>query len=160
MDRIKPTRKKCTCKVKKIILKIVIISEIFCFCLPLYFLFKSRLNQDGCQYRYSEAKSYLGSIRTGEEAYFAQCGSYLECKLSPPNSCKDRNPDLWIDAGGFSEIGFAPTGPVCYQYSVTVSEDGKSFVAKAIGDGDGDGIQETYTISEEGDVKKEPPEGY
>ena len=44
----------------------------------------------------------------------------------------------------FDEIGFKPSGNVVYQYAVTVSADGKSFIATATGDVNEDGIKTTY----------------
>jgi hypothetical protein len=96
--------------------------------------------------RRGEASSNLAAIRTRQEKYFSRHGVYLECKPSPPDGGTDSTKDEWMDAGGFAEIGFEPDGPVRYQYTVTVSDDGKSFVATAAGDVDEDGEQAVFSI--------------
>lgn len=90
-----------------------------------------------------EAKANLASIRTTEEGYFAEFGSYLSCGDSPmawvPGLPAVR-PAPWTDAGGFGAIGWSPEGEVFFQYHV---EDpgglGLEFVAEAQSDLDADG---------------------
>jgi murein DD-endopeptidase MepM/ murein hydrolase activator NlpD len=89
----------------------------------------------------------LSAIRTCQESYRAENDVYLECKSSPPGGGTDAKADPWADAGGFSAIGFWPDRPVLYQYAVTVSDDGNSFTATALGDLNENGTRVTYTIT-------------
>ncbi|MGA1791609.1 MAG: hypothetical protein ACMUIM_08990 [bacterium] len=108
----------------------------------------------------SEAVSNLGAIRNIEEAHYAEEGYYLPCKPSPPNGGTDNWPDPWVDAGGFSVVGFEPSQRyLYYQYAVTVSEDRQSFKATAVGDRDKDGIPAVYTATNASYGVDHPPLG-
>jgi len=96
---------------------------------------------------YSEATGNLSAIRTAQESYYADNGVYLECRPSPPEGGISSTPAEWIDAGGFTAVGFGPDGNVRYQYEVPVSNDGQFFTATAKGDLDDDGEQAIYTLS-------------
>ncbi len=95
----------------------------------------------------SEALSNLMGIRGCQEAYRAENGVYIACKSSPPDGGKGSVLVPFADAGGFSATGFMPMGKVRYQYTVTVSEDGRAYTATAVGDLDDDGVKATYTLS-------------
>ena len=43
--------------------------------------------------------------------------------------------------------GFAPDDKVCFQYAVTVNEDGQSYVITATRDTDQDGIPTIFTMT-------------
>ena len=93
-----------------------------------------------------EVAAMLSNIRTCQVAYMAEKGAYLECYPSPPDGGTDAAPDVWVDAGGFEIINFSPDGAVRHQYSVTVSEDGKSYTITATGDLDENGIKAVHTL--------------
>ena len=102
----------------------------------------------------AEAKTNIGAIKTSQEAFRAEWDGYLPCALKP--TTKNDTKQQWsADAAndGFSEIGFAPTGDVYYNYQVavgggsaianiagsTLTGQSGSFAASAIGDLDKDG---------------------
>ena len=105
-----------------------------------------------------KAISNLATIRAALESYKAESelkqakarvkkNLYIECKPSPPNGGTDAEPEEWSDAGGFTQIGFQPSDPVLYQYAVSVGDSGTKYTATAKGDLDGDGIQVTFTVT-------------
>ncbi|MCL6583093.1 MAG: prepilin-type N-terminal cleavage/methylation domain-containing protein [bacterium] len=99
----------------------------------------------------SEAKSNLGAIRSCEEAYHAEHETYKATTASP-ESVPGRTPVAWEDKGGFSDIGFRPTGQVYYQYEVSVAS-ATAFEATAKGDLDGDSTTATYKITESNNIE-------
>ena len=99
----------------------------------------------------------LMGIRTLQTAYKIENGSYLNCWPSPPNGGTDAIPDVWVDAGGFGDIGFVADGRVRYQYAVTVSPDGRSYEITATGDLDKNGAAVTYTVTSSNPRQKKVP---
>jgi type IV pilus assembly protein PilA len=68
-----------------------------------------------------EGKVNLAAIRTAEEGYFAEYGTYVSCVASPAawtNGPTAVQKIPWADAGGFGTMGWAPEGDVFYQYQV------------------------------------------
>jgi type IV pilus assembly protein PilA len=113
-----------------------------------------------------ESKVNLAAIRTAEESYFAEAGSYMDWKASPPTfpgqlktafpgagygACPNPIP-LWTPAAaGFCWIGWQPEGDVYYSYEVFGGSGGATvivdppnnvtaneFFAGAVADIDGD----------------------
>jgi len=108
--------------------------------------------------RVSEAYINLSNIRTAEETYRAEHDTYISCAASPPSGGTDSKPDTWVDAnGGFTEIGFAPNGPVRYQYEVTATTT--TYTATATGDINENDIQVIFSVtsSQPKQVKTAPP---
>jgi type IV pilus assembly protein PilA len=71
--------------------------------------------------RAAEGKSNLAAIRTAEEGYAAEFGTYIQgtaspVVLDPGNLSGDKLG--WLDNGGFGTIGWAPEGEVYYSYAV------------------------------------------
>ena len=112
----------------------------------------------------SEALMNLLAIRICQESHRAEYDVYLECKPSPPGGGNDSILDPWVDAGGFEKVGLEPADRVRYQYAVTVSEDGKSFMATAVSDLDDNGVRATYTLCNTSpdypDPTKDPEDEY
>ena len=88
----------------------------------------------------SEAKVNLAAIRTAEESYLAEFGTYVNAAATPaasPGSTK-----AVFTGGGltsFDTLGWAPEGAVFFQYGIAV--DGTNvlaYTADAQGDIDGD----------------------
>lgn len=95
----------------------------------------------------SEAKVNLAAIRTAEESYLAEFGSYVTAAATPaawtPRSTKSS-----FTGGGlssFDQLGWAPEGAVFFQYAVLV--DGTNvlaYTADALGDIDGDATNQIW----------------
>jgi hypothetical protein len=107
-----------------------------------------------------EAIDNLAAIHAAEENYKTKQQAarkkvlYLACKPSPPNGGTGVIPDPWVDAGGFTQLGFMPEKPVIYQYAVVVDKSGKSYT----GDLDEDGTKVTFTITNENPAPVKSPE--
>ena len=100
----------------------------------------------------SESKINLAAIRTSEESYFAEAGTYLDW-VATPAALPGQQKVVFTAAGtcptpltpgtdpGFCFVGWQPEGDVYYQYAVVVNVPGgqsNSFVADAVADIDGD----------------------
>jgi type IV pilus assembly protein PilA len=105
----------------------------------------------------SEAKTNIGGIKTGQEAFRAENDWYAACPIWPAAPIQSKQP--WNAAGlaagqGWLEIGYAPAGDVYYGYQVDVANGaplaagaggiaqanlGDDMVIGAQGDLDGDG---------------------
>lgn len=111
-----------------------------------------------------EAIDNLTAIYAAEESYKAKQQAakkkvlYLACKPSPAEGGSDLTADSWVDAGGFSQLGFKPEVPVLYQYAVVVDKAGKSYKATATGDLDEDGTKAVFTITSDNPVPVKSPE--
>jgi len=75
--------------------------------------------------RAAEGKSNLAAIRTAEEGYSAEFGTYIQGTASPSalaaaNLSGDKQ--NWLDNGGFGTIGWAPEGETYYSYQVTAAD--------------------------------------
>jgi type IV pilus assembly protein PilA len=90
--------------------------------------------------RAGEGRTNLGAIRSSEEAYFAEFGTYVGIAPTPvvlPGSSKAQ----WPAGSGFDQVGWAPVGTVQFQYAVTVpGGSAQTFTAEAVSDLDADGV--------------------
>jgi type IV pilus assembly protein PilA len=95
----------------------------------------------------SEGKTNLAAIRTAEESYFAEYGTYINAALSPaalnvPASAKQAFVDAGAAGAKFDTIGWKPEGQVYFQYRVVVA--GTDYMAAAQADIDNDAIRQTW----------------
>ncbi|MBW2234302.1 MAG: prepilin-type N-terminal cleavage/methylation domain-containing protein [Deltaproteobacteria bacterium] len=70
----------------------------------------------------AEGKTNLAAIRTAEEGYAAEFGTYVQgtaspSLLNPANLSGDKQ--NWADNGGFGVMGWAPEGETYYSYAVS-----------------------------------------
>jgi len=95
----------------------------------------------------SEGKTNLAGIRTAEESYFAEYGTYITALTSPamlaaPSSSKQN----FVDAGGaganFDTIGWKPEGQVYFQYAV--NSMATDYTADAQADIDANGVNQLW----------------
>ena len=95
----------------------------------------------------SEGKTNLAAIRTAEESYFAEYGSYVSADPSPA-AVADNNKTDYSDAvanKGFDIVGWEPEGQVYFNYSVnTNSPSNDEFTAAAHADIDADGTPQYW----------------
>jgi type IV pilus assembly protein PilA len=91
----------------------------------------------------AEAKTNLAGIRTAQEGYFAEFGSYVPAAqqpAGPPIAQKTPWPAPGF-AGGFDQVGWAPEGDVYFRYVVVTNGPvgaASEWAASALGDLDGD----------------------
>ena len=91
----------------------------------------------------SEGKVNVAAIRTAEEAYFSEFGTYIAGTVSPtaiPGTAKV----VFTDNGGFGTIGWAPEGQVFFRYEVAVNGTGTAYIAGAGADIDGNGTEQAW----------------
>ena len=88
----------------------------------------------------SEGKTNLAAIRTAEESYYSEYGSYISADASPP--AINNNTKIAFahaTAGeGFDIVGWSPEGEVYFQYGVAVPTTTSQFYATAVANIDAD----------------------
>ncbi len=90
----------------------------------------------------SEGKVNLSAIRTAEESYLAEFGSYVSAAAAPatvPGTTKGAWP---VPAAGFDTIGWGPEGAVFFQYAIAVT--GTGYTATADADLDGNNTSQAW----------------
>jgi len=98
----------------------------------------------------SEGKMNLAAIRTAEEGYFAEFGTYVAAAISPaafaaPASLKQTFVDTGAAGANFDTIGWAPEGEVYFRYSVVLAGPGSNdYTADADADIDADGVSQLW----------------
>ncbi len=101
----------------------------------------------------AEGRSNIASIRTIEEGYFVEFGSYVAALPTP--AALPTDPVPWPGSVGFDTIGWAPEGVIRFQYAVVVNGGAgipsNAFTAEGASDLDQDG-----TINLWGYVKQDP----
>ncbi len=103
----------------------------------------------------SEGKINLAAIRTAQESFFAEVGTYFSWSATPssaPGQVKAAFASACSippssSAPGFCFIGWEPEGDVFYQYAVNTNTSGNQFFADAQSDIDGDGNVNIWGIS-------------
>ena len=91
----------------------------------------------------SEGKVNVAAIRTAEEAYFSEFGTYVAGVVSPANNGGTAKTDF-TDVGGFGTIGWAPEGQVYFNYEVVVSTSRTAYLANGAADIDGNGTPQAW----------------
>ena len=84
----------------------------------------------------SEGKVNIAAIRTAEESYLAEFGSYVDGTASPTMADPGAQKVTWADNGGFGTLGWSPEGRVFFQYEVNASGSAYTITAQADIDAD------------------------
>ena len=124
----------------ELMIVVAIVAILAAIAIPSYLRFQSKAKT-------AEATNNLGAIRAAEETYRAENDEYWPCAASPAAGGNDATPDPWVDAGGFTDIGFVPDGDVRYQYEV-LNVTATTYVAEARSDLDANGTQAVYQVTE------------
>ncbi|MBN2374452.1 prepilin-type N-terminal cleavage/methylation domain-containing protein [bacterium] len=107
----------------------------------------------------AEAKSNLGSIRIGQEAYNVEENSYYGPIALYPASSPGANKTPWnMTQTLFSAIGFEPAGDVYFRYSIDqygADLYSANFRANAYGDLDGDTVLCHFWINKASECTQE-----
>jgi type IV pilus assembly protein PilA len=88
----------------------------------------------------SEGKVNLAAIRTAEEGYMAEYGTYVGAALTPaalPGASKDPWAIIGAAGANFDTLGWSPEGNVYFQYGVAIPTDGTTYTASASANIDG-----------------------
>jgi len=118
----------------ELMIVVAIIGILAAIAIPNFLMFQLRSKT-------GEAKTNLAGIRTAEEGYFAEFGTYVPAAALPaaPTSQKQ----VWpVAAVGFDSIGWAPEGNVFFEYQIVTTAAAVpsiDYSAGARGDLDGDG---------------------
>jgi type IV pilus assembly protein PilA len=98
----------------------------------------------------SEGKVNLAAIRTAEESYFAEYGTYIAAAQSNPvwvpasRSQKDIFNEVACPGCDFNTIGWSPEGNVFFNYAVTLAPTPTGYTADAQADIDNDGVFQSW----------------
>jgi type IV pilus assembly protein PilA len=92
--------------------------------------------------RTAEAASNLAALQSAEDAYFAETGAYVAAIPSPSSTAGAQARDFVDVGGGFTTLGWNPTGKVYFNYAVTVA--GLAYTAEASADLDTNGVPQVW----------------
>jgi type IV pilus assembly protein PilA len=91
----------------------------------------------------SEGKVNLAAIRTAEESYLAEFGSYVAAADAPGAAGVTTTKQVWpTPAPGFDTIGWGPEGDVFFSYAVGIA--GQGYTASAVADLDGNATLQAW----------------
>ena len=90
----------------------------------------------------SEGKVNIAAIRTAEESYLAEFGSYVSAAVNPAAIPGAQKLDFTPIPADFDQLGWAPEGMVFFQYAVASS--GSMLSISAAADIDADAINQVW----------------
>ncbi len=142
MNRLLNLRRREGFTLIELMIVVAIIGILAAIAIPNFLRFQLRAKA-------GEGKVNLAAIRSAEEGYFAEFGTYVQGTASPSGWATGSGATqkiVWADAGGFDTLGWAPEGNVYFQYAVrtTGSAPFVQYVAEARSDLDGDGTDINY----------------
>jgi type IV pilus assembly protein PilA len=91
----------------------------------------------------SEGKVNIAAIRTAEEAFFSEFGTYVPAVAAPASNGGTAKTSFGAP-GGFDTVGWAPEGQVYFNYEVVTSTNRTAYVASAGADIDGNGTDQAW----------------
>ena len=124
----------------ELMIVVAIIGILAAIAIPNFLMFQLRSKT-------GEAKTNLAGIRTAEEGYFAEFGSYVPAPAVTPLPTSQKQPWPVGFAGGFDQMGWGPEGQVFFQYAVATNAPlgATDWAAGATGDLDGDGTFSSFS---------------
>jgi type IV pilus assembly protein PilA len=93
----------------------------------------------------TEAKINLNAIRTIEEAFYAEQGTYVSAAPAPV-TIPGSNKAVFVSSD-FDALGWRPVGRVFFSYAVALTADGTGYVAEAAADLDEDTVTQNWGYS-------------
>jgi type II secretory pathway pseudopilin PulG len=98
----------------------------------------------GLRTKSAEVKTNLSAIRTVEESFFSEYGTY-QSAAAEPVVIPGTTPTLFDAAvPDYATLGWSPEGLVYFSYAVVVSADGTGYTADAAADLDGNGVLQIW----------------
>ena len=92
----------------------------------------------------SEGKTNLAAIRTAEQSYYSEFGSYVSSQGVSPANTTTSSKVAFTGTAGFNTIGWAPEGLVFFCYGVGAPAPGTTFWATAMADIDANGVRQAW----------------
>jgi type IV pilus assembly protein PilA len=93
----------------------------------------------------SEGKVNIAAIRTAEESYLAEFGSYVAVTAANPASIPGSSKIAFVTGGGFDTLGWSPEGNVFFQYAVNnTSANSNAYTISAAADIDADNSPQAW----------------
>jgi type IV pilus assembly protein PilA len=94
----------------------------------------------------SEGKTNLAAIRTAEQSYYSEFGSYVSSQGAAPANTTTSSKVAFTPATapGFGTIGWAPEGQVYFSYAVGSPAPGTVFFATAMADIDANATRQAW----------------
>jgi len=121
----------------ELMIVVAIIGILAAIAIPNFLRFQLRAKS-------SEGKTNLAAIRTAEEGYFAEFGTYVDAAILPTGTPGSSKVSWPASAPGFDVVGWSPEGDVYFRYEI--SDNGSpsnEFLAAAVADIDGNGTGTT-----------------
>jgi type IV pilus assembly protein PilA len=123
----------------ELMIVVAIIGILAAIAIPNFLMFQLRSKT-------GEAKVNLAGIRTAEEGYFAEFGTYAIAAVLPGGASSTKQ--VWpVAAPGFDTIGWAPEGNVFFDYRIVATAAAPPIIdysAGANGDLDADGAPSAF----------------
>jgi type IV pilus assembly protein PilA len=123
----------------ELMIVVAIIGILAAIAIPNFLMFQLRSKT-------GEAKTNLAAIRTAEEGYFAEFGTYVVAATAGNTGAPQKQ--LWVPSTGFTQVGWAPEGEVFFNYAVAntaaVGTSLTNYTADAMADLDGDGTPSDF----------------
>ena len=132
---------------------VAIVGILAAMSMPWYMRFQMRAKA-------AESRANLAAIRSSEEGYFAEFGTYIAMSAVPsgsPLSTKRRwtvcPSSLSMSSPGHCLMGFFPEGPTYYSYAVATQNSNVvggnvEYFADAAGDIDGNGVLNLWGLEQ------------
>ena len=95
----------------------------------------------------AEGKTNLAAIRTAEESYFAEIGTYVAAAVSPDLALSAAKRAYTANGTGFPTVGWSPEGQVYFNYAVAINGTSTQFTASAGADLDADNTPQNWGYS-------------
>jgi type IV pilus assembly protein PilA len=126
----------------ELMIVVAIIGILAAIAIPNFLMFQLRSKT-------GEAKTNLAAIRTAEEGYFAEFGSYVAAVVHGNTGQTPTKQSWGTGNAGFQQLGWAPEGEVFFQYAVTATGPGVALTqytadAQADLDGSADGLNADF----------------
>ena len=103
----------------------------------------------------SEGKVNLAAIRTAEEGYMAEYGTYVAAAPSPDVTLGATKQTFVNESGaglGFDQLGWSPEGKVFFQYEVVIDAGNAAFAAAAAANIDADATNQGWAYVKTGNT--------
>jgi type IV pilus assembly protein PilA len=124
----------------ELMIVVAIIGILAAIAIPNFLRFQLRA-------RSSEGKTNIAALRTAQESFQAEFGSYRSANAVPTatvSSTKQVFSDTADTKGGFTATGWSPEGRVFFSYAMASNAAGTNYTVDAVADIDGDATTQLW----------------